>query len=95
MSIEALIAKVEAEHRLVRFLPERTRRPCRRRAFLSSQFSRELSNPNSAMALMRGSGYIQAQLTKWVLGDPIYKGFLNLDFSNVASFGLADPLLNG
>lgn len=76
MSIEDLIAAAEHDRKLFRFVPARTRRSPRRRAFLSNAANEEIINANSALSLFRGAGFVEAALTRWVLGDPIYKGFL-------------------
>ncbi len=77
MSIEDLISQAERENRLVRFMP-RTRRPAKRRAFLSRVADQELRDPNNAGSILGGAGYMEAALARWVLGDPIYKGFIKL-----------------
>jgi hypothetical protein len=76
MSIEDLIAAAEQDGKLFRFVPARTRRPTQRRAFLSCAAKEEIINANSALSLFRGAGFVEAALTRWVIGDRIYKGFL-------------------
>jgi hypothetical protein len=76
MSIEPLIAEAESKDKLVRFVPTRTRHAVRRRAFLSKVASEEIRSSGSAAVLFKGAGHIEAALTKWVLGERIYEGFL-------------------
>ncbi len=70
------MASAEQSGKLVRFVPTRTRHKPRRRAFLSEMALDEIRNPKSAANAFRSAGYIEAALTKWVLGERIYEGFL-------------------
>lgn len=74
MSINDLIATKVHEGKLVPYLP--LRGVSNRRAFLSSKVMDEINKPMSAVNAFGASGYVKAALTKWVLGEPIYKGFL-------------------
>jgi len=71
MSIITHIAELEADGKLRRFTP-RSRRPCRRRLYLSPVASALLDNPSSPINLLVGRGYVEASFTRWVLGDRVY-----------------------
>lgn len=54
------------------YLPIRTRRPARRRLFLSARAEQERTDPNSATNILCHKGLIHATLDRWVLGDRVY-----------------------
>ncbi len=74
MSINDLIATKVHEDKLVPFLP--LRGVSKRRAFLSSKVINEIDIPSSAVNALGASGFVKAALTRWVLGEQIYKGYL-------------------
>ena len=71
MSIRDEVQKHVATGELVAYRP-RSRKPARRRLFLTKGALRELNNPNSAVRLLEGHGPIEAAMTKWVNGERIY-----------------------
>lgn len=72
MSIESALVSLQGADVLVPYMPQRTRRPARRRLFLTSKACRTLVNPESATNILCGRGPIEAAFTKWVLGDRVY-----------------------
>lgn len=71
MSIEAIIANLEASHGLTRYVP-RSRRPPKRRMYLTQPALKDLNDPQSATNILVGQGHIEAALTRWTLGDRVY-----------------------
>src|SRR5579864_2606909 len=71
MSTHLTIAQLQAQGRLVPFVP-RTRQPARRRLYLAQPAVNDLTNPQSATNILCGSGFIEASLTRWTGGDRVY-----------------------
>jgi len=72
MSIHATIAALEAEGKLTRYLRRRSRHPARRRLFFTVEAARDLADPNSAVNLLVGRGFLEASLMRWVSGQQVY-----------------------
>jgi hypothetical protein len=51
----------------------REQRPARRRLFLTREPTRRLNDPNSAVCLLVGRGFIEAALARWVLGGLVWR----------------------
>jgi hypothetical protein len=71
MSISANIISLEAAAKLRRYTP-RTRRSAQRRLYLAGPASKDLTDPQSAVNLLVGRGYVEAALTRWAVGDLVY-----------------------
>src|SRR3712207_75568 len=76
MSIAAMLRQRCATGDLVMFKPEQSRRPPRRRLFLSRELHRDLGAGHSAIGVYRAAGHIRAALTRWVSGGEVYRRFL-------------------
>ena len=66
-----MVKTLEANGKLHPFLP-RTRKPPRRRLYLTERAHHEIANPNSAMNVLKLRGHIEAALTRWTAGDRIH-----------------------
>jgi hypothetical protein len=75
MSIENLIASLEAAGKLRPFKP-RSRHKAQRRLYLSPAAMADYDDPQSAINLLVGDGFVRAAMTRWTLGERIYKGFI-------------------
>jgi hypothetical protein len=53
------------------FVPRSRHKP-RRRLFLSEQAQKDFDDPHSAVNILVGKGFIEASMTRWVLGERIY-----------------------
>lgn len=53
-----------------------TRRPPRRRLYLGPEARKDLNNPQSAICLLVGRGYVEAAMTRWVSGGWVNSAFL-------------------
>jgi hypothetical protein len=71
MSIQVLIASLEAAGKLTRYEP-RSRHPPKRRLYLTDAALKDLNDPSSAVNALVGRGHIEAALTRWTLGDRVY-----------------------
>src|ERR1700724_2916097 len=71
MSIKAHIAILEQGSKLRRCGPRGRHRP-RRALFLASKAMKDFDDPSSAVNLLVGKGFIEAALTRWVLGNRIF-----------------------
>lgn len=72
MSIGRTISDHHDAGKLRSYRPEATRKPARRRAYLTEKAATQFDDPNSAVNLLCGRGYIAAALSRWVLGELIY-----------------------
>jgi hypothetical protein len=75
MSIVATLSALEAEDKLVRYIPTSSRRKPGRRLYLTKQANKDRTAPNSAVNILMGStgrAFIEAALTLWTLGDQVY-----------------------
>jgi hypothetical protein len=74
-SIPEQILELENSGKLRRFNPV-SRRPAKRRAFLTVAAQQDYDNLESAVNRTCGQGYIKAALTRWTTGEYVYAGFL-------------------
>lgn len=72
MSIISTIQNLEAQGSLLRYVPQRTLKPARRRLYLSPRMNQLLNDQLSPVNLLVGRGHIEAALTFWTIGDRIY-----------------------
>lgn len=70
MSIADELYKLECDGKLYRFVP-RGRKPPQRRAYLTAHAQKQFDNPNSAVNLLVGQGFVRAALTLWTLGEQV------------------------
>jgi hypothetical protein len=74
MSIAATLAALEAQGKVMRYVPSSRRRPARR-LYLTEEAQRDRTDPNCAVNLLTGStgrSFIEAALTRWTLGEKVY-----------------------
>jgi hypothetical protein len=69
--MQTMIAVLEATGELTRYVP-RSRHPPKRRLYLTKAALADLTDPQSAVNVLVGRGYIDAALTRWTLGDRVY-----------------------
>jgi hypothetical protein len=72
MSIRAHIAALEANGKLVRYLPRSSRLPAKRRLYLTESAVKDLTDHNSATNVLGLRGLIEADLTTWTLGGLVH-----------------------
>jgi hypothetical protein len=72
MSIRDTLAALEADGKLTRYPPRRSRHPAKRRLFLTIEAVRDLTDRNSAVNLLVGRGFVEGSLMRWVSGQRIY-----------------------
>ena len=75
MSIAGTLSALEAEGKLMRYIPASTRRRPARRLNLTEQAHKDRADPNSPVNLLMGSsgrGSVEAALMLWSLGDQVY-----------------------
>lgn len=72
MSIVEALRDLQSDRKLHAYVPRRTRRRTRRRAFLTEEAQKDFDDRQSAVNILTGRGYIEAALTRWVLGDLVY-----------------------
>jgi hypothetical protein len=56
---------------LLAYMP-RSRRPAKRCLYMTKDAAAKYRDPNSAVNMLVGKGYVDAAFTKWVLGDRIH-----------------------
>ena len=72
MSICQKLAALEKAGKIERFVPQKTGRPARRRLYLACQAIKDFNDPQSATNLLRIGGFVEAAMTRWVLGERVY-----------------------
>ena len=72
MSIQSALKSLQSAGVLFPYRPYNTRRPARRRLFLTARAEKDRTDPNSAANILCHKGLIHATLDRWVLGDRIY-----------------------
>ncbi len=71
MSIRQNIAALEKDGKLTRYVP-RSRNAPQRRLYLTTAALRDLTDPQSALNILVGRGYIEASLTRWSIGGRVF-----------------------
>jgi len=71
MLISATFANLEAVGKLTRYVP-RVRQPPRRRLYLAQPALNDLTNPESAVNILVGRGFVEASLVRWTSGGRVY-----------------------
>ncbi len=73
MLTDALIQSLEKAGELRPVLPLRTRRPAKRRAYLTKEAMKDLDDDHSPTNFFAGRHWVQAALMRWVLGDRVWR----------------------
>jgi len=72
MSIQATLKSMQEAGVLFPYFPQNTKRPPKRRLFLTAPAEKARNDPQSATNILCNRGLIHSTLDRWVLGERIY-----------------------